>query len=240
MQSISFRSSHFFCIISALLFFPILFSPPAGRCESAIENSSDTSWIDDAQAAESSRMAPFKDIAQRSRNKLRIKLENGKYKTLKNENTDGDSEDLVAYTFTDYLKDIGYVLAHIQYWEGDEYAMVNIKNGKTFIIAELPNISPDKKNLAAVSADVAYNFNGIEIWKFTKNGMIKDWSYSPKGFRAFKFEKWTENNELIVSSEAGVETRDGKYVNVRALYTVKNGPKGWIISEPGEKITEKK
>jgi len=171
----------------------------------------------------------YGDLVERDGRKLTLKLKNGDVCVLKDMNTDIDSDSHTAYNFEDYFKKPGYYLVHVQYWEGDEYRMVNEANGRGFDIPAAPNISPGNKRLAAVSASDAYNFNGIEVWRFAKGKMVREWKYAPDEHLAFHFIGWDGDDAFRAGYYSYVQGPDLKEKRVENIHLARRGPAGWKI-----------
>jgi hypothetical protein len=151
-----------------------------------------------AQAIECYQIKRYSKYFSRQNNQLKIKLKNGKILALKDSLE--DDVDGKWYNFREYLQDVGYFVIHVQYYEGNEYLMINDKTGKEYRIFEIPHISPDKRRFVSVSASEAYNPNGVWIWRFTPGGLVNELSYEPKEYSLFTFVSW-ENNKTIKLSK---------------------------------------
>lgn len=183
----------------------------------------------EAVVAETQMIRAYSDTVKRAGKKLTFKMRGGGEVAFADENTGIESDSSVSYQFVDRLAAVGYYLVHIQYWEGDEYRMVNETNGRHFDIPVKPEISPGKKRLAAVSASDAYNFNGIEVWRFMKGRMKREWKLEPEGHPAFHFIAWDGDDAFRVGKYASAEQNDMKQKRVLEVHLAKRGPGGWKL-----------
>jgi hypothetical protein len=152
-----------------------------------------------AQAVERSqlRKPALASVAMRARNGVRVKLRNGRWLTVSDVEKSGVEAAVVKYNFRDYLRDIGYFLLHRQYYEGDDYLLIQDTSGRQSELQDLPVISPDKSRLVTASNGISggYNANGVQIWQLTKDGAVLEQSFDVKGW-APSDPVWTNNEEI--------------------------------------------
>jgi len=158
---------------------------------------------------------------------ISIKLNNNKIKYFKNVKDYG--EPYCSYTFGGFLEKINYYVVLVTYFEGFEYIMVNADNGREYKIPAPPRISPDLKRLVSVSADVAYNFNGIQVWQINKNSLKKDWEEESAAL--YTFRGWDGPLKFQVSAPEQIENSDKTFKNVINYYIVKKSGKRWVIEK---------
>jgi hypothetical protein len=155
-------------------------------------------------ASEPEQIRKFAAFAKRDGETLRLRLESGFYLTLTDKQGCSNWETCTLYTFVDYLKDAGFYVVFIRYYEGYEYLMVSDKTGKQFLIPELPKISPDRKRLVAVSADDSgYNENGVFIWRFEGDEIVSELTYKPSAppvneYALYGFKEWKDNKTVFL------------------------------------------
>jgi hypothetical protein len=126
----------------------------------------------------------YKSAALRAGTSLRLQLRNGRSLPVKDFQKRGDESSVVKYSFRDYLRDIGYFLLHRQFYEGDDYLMIQDTTGRRFELQDLPVISPDKLRVVTASNGISggYNANAVQIWRLSKRGMILEQTIAPKGW----------------------------------------------------------
>jgi len=173
-------------------------SPQAGNQLNAICAGIDNSY-DCAQAIERHQLSKpeYTRLAVRARNGLRVRLRNGTWLTVEDSQKKGEEASVVKFSFRDYLRDIGYFLLHRQYYEGDDYLLIQDTTGNKFELQDLPVISPDKRRLVTASNGISggYNANGVQIWQLTKRGVVLEQSFELKGW-APSDPVWTDNLEI--------------------------------------------
>jgi hypothetical protein len=147
----------------------------------------------------------YKSAASRAGTNLQLKLRNGRSLPFKDFQKQGDEASVVKYSFRNYLQDIGYFLLHRQFYEGNDYLMIQDTNGRKFELQDLPVISPDKLRLVTASNGISggYNANAVQIWRLSKGGMVLEQTISPKGWGPSDAE-WTDNLTIRVSKSLPV------------------------------------
>jgi hypothetical protein len=140
------------------------------------------------------RKPEYARLAVRTRNGLRVRLRNGMWLTVKDFQKKGVEASVLKFSFRDYLRDIGYFLLHRQYYEGDDYLLIQDTTGNKFELQDVPVISPDKQRLVTASNGISggYNANGVQIWLLTRRGVVLEQSFEPKGW-APSNAVWTDN-----------------------------------------------
>jgi len=170
-------------------------SPQASNQLNAICAGTDNSY-ECAQAIERHqlRKPQHARLAVRARNGLRVRLRDGTWLTVKDSQKKGDEASVLKFSFRDYLRDIGYFLLHRQYYEGDDYLLIQDTTGNKFELQDVPVISPDKRRLVTASNGISggYNANAVQIWQLTKRGVVLEQSFEPKGW-APSDPVWTDN-----------------------------------------------
>lgn len=210
MKEIITKKSFFSTFLATIIFFIICNAADSGLRENIkIDNlcKKINNSYECAQTIERYQIKKYSKYITRSETNegkfLKIKLKNSAVKTYKDINL--ESEEDVLFSFRDYLQDIGYFIVHYQLWEGDGYIMINDKTGFETPLSELPVISPDRKRIISVSASIAYNWNGIVIYKFTPKDMVLEFNYDTEKVGLFYFEKWINNKAVKLKKCIGIE-----------------------------------
>jgi hypothetical protein len=86
------------------------------------------------------------------------------------------------YNFREYFKEIGYLVFHIQKFEGDAYSMISESSAKEFILPGVPILSPNAKKLIATSYDLiaGYDPNSIQVWRISATDMTREMTLDPE------------------------------------------------------------
>ena len=152
-----------------------------------------------AQAIERSQLRKpgLASVVMRTRNGVRVKLRNGRWLTINDVEKKGDEASVVKYNFRDYSREIGYFLLHRQYYEGDDYLLIQDTTGQKSEVQDVPVLSPDKSRFVTASNGISggYNANGVQIWRLTKDGAVLEQSFDVKGW-APSDPVWTNNQEI--------------------------------------------
>ncbi len=117
------------------------------------------------------------------------------------EEKDWDNDGLETYIFEHYFKNIDYYLLMVQYYEGNDWMLVNRKNGFKKKIHGLPYISRDNKKIIVVNSDIdaGYNFNGIELYTVLADSLQTEFHRETKWGPIDV--KWIDENEFLLKRE---------------------------------------
>lgn len=100
-----------------------------------------------------------------------------------NEYYDKEGNVNAKYFVTDLLKEQGYLVLEIFYYETILVELINMKNGSSTIIDGRPNLSPDKGRLFTIEHDIGLPRTlKMEIWVLGPNEVIKEFSLTPKNW----------------------------------------------------------
>jgi len=140
------------------------------------------------------------------------------------------------YNYHEYIKSIDCFLVHIQYWEGTEYALINLKTKEIKKIWGLPLISPDNKKLLITNQDLVshYTHNGIQIIRVENNKFISELEIKlPWGP---SHAKWVGNTKIKLAktavqyrTEPGIYQGDEYYIKSKIYIHLKK--EKWILPE---------
>ena len=138
-----------------------------------------------------------------------VKLQNGKDKILTPNDTIGET----GYTYEKEFKELGLLLFRVQWFEGNNYFLLNTKTGKkTYTIGRV-FINPSKNLLISINDDIeaGYSDNGFQLFSINEKGILEEqWSFDP-GWAPEKI-KWIDKATLIV---------EGYYFPENSNYTKK-------------------
>ncbi len=127
-----------------------------------------------------------------------VKLLNGK--TLKL-NRYGNTIDHSWCYFEAYSEQANCVLIHVYYIEGDEYILINRKNGFAAGILGKPYFAPDIRSFITASMDIIaeFNFNGIEYYTVQADTFRKEFEL-PMGWCGPVQAKWLTDGTAIIKT----------------------------------------
>jgi hypothetical protein len=159
-----------------------------------------------AKKIEKVQLNHFKKSVKRIDKKLVLKINNDTDIVLEDK---GNGDDVLLYSFRDYIKAINSYMVEIQYYEGGAYYLINKSSGNKITIPGLIKISPDKTRIVSYNLDLIsrYTTNGFVIYKLTNNSFLKeyeveieDWGPSNadwKDNRHIEFTKSTVKNYKV-------------------------------------------
>jgi hypothetical protein len=124
-----------------------------------------------------------------------VKLKNGKKIML----TPLDSLDEGTYTFEKAFKNNCFLLFRVQWFEGNNYFLINTETGeKTYTIGRV-YFSKNNKYMISINDDIeaAYSDNGFQLFAIGRDKCLKEiWNYYPVW--APEKIKWINDKSLIV------------------------------------------
>ncbi len=157
---------------------------------------------------------------------LTLNLLSGEQKQMISKKNSND-DDYVSYDYRYYLPKMGYFVVRANYFEGNEYLLVNDKSGKEMAIKGYPKPSPDFKHLIVTCGernDYAIPTD-VQLLGFTENGLEIIWERNLGDYMAVK-PIWTDENNLEFSMKH-IEEKDDE---VKAsLSTTLDGK--WVFSK---------
>ncbi|MGH9968776.1 MAG: tetratricopeptide repeat protein [Pyrinomonadaceae bacterium] len=131
---------------------------------------------------------------------LRLKLNNGRWHTLKNYQRANEDDSVIQYNFREYLPELGYFLVHRQFYEGHDYLMIHDVSGRRFELQDAPVVSPDGRRLVTTSSGImgGYSPNAIQIWRVTQRGLLLEQTIQPRGWEPSD-AKWIDNQKISLT-----------------------------------------
>ena len=182
-----------------------------------------------AQAVEKAQLPRYLHQVSRQGKILRLTLKTGKVVELKDVDIDAKKhydqvDKIVCYNFREYLRDLGYFLIHVQFWEGGEYLMVNDQNGQLYHLPDLFLLSPDRQRLATLLMSEAYVPTSIKIWRITPEKMTQEYSLEPEDWGP-KDGAWQDNDTLTF-------TKTSYDLTQRQKMMLRREAAGWKLLPP--------
>ncbi len=115
-----------------------------------------------------------------------------------------DEEKGVGYNFVNYFQSIDYILLRVQWDEGNNWVLVNRKNGFTKNIIGEPYISPSTKKILTVnSTEPGYGDSGIELLSITGDTLKSEFEVLRN--LGATGAKWITDNKVIVEEDVSDE-----------------------------------
>lgn len=159
-----------------------------------------------ADSLEKAAISKHSNIVSATDSAIWVKLLNGK--TLKL-NRYGNTIDDSWCFFEEYLEQANCVLIHLYYMEGDEYILINRKNGFTTSIYGKPYFAPGNKSFITISMDIVagFNFNGIEYFIVQADTFRKEFEL-PMGWCGPVQAKWLTDSTVIIKTNCEDYSKD--------------------------------
>jgi len=112
-----------------------------------------------------------------------------------------------SFSFREYLRDVGYFLIHVQYYENTAYLMINDKTGEKFKIAEPPIFSPDKQRFVSVIGSLVDEVGIFQIWHIIGNRIISEFEIAKDeaGNGLIENAEWINNQKIKLTKNVGTE-----------------------------------
>jgi tetratricopeptide (TPR) repeat protein len=131
---------------------------------------------------------------------LRLKLNNGRWQTLKDYQKANEDDSVIQYNFREYLPELGYFLVHRQFYEGRDYLMIHDASGRGFPLQDVPVVSPDRRRLITTSNGIigGYDPNEIQIWRATPRGLVLEQTIKPQGWGP-SGANWIDNQKISLT-----------------------------------------
>jgi hypothetical protein len=181
-----------------------------------------SNWHQRARALEGYLLSIENPGISRNKNGLiEIKLLNGQTIQLK---PDHDSDE-ADFTFEHHFKQLKLLLFRVQWGEGNNYAIIDLTNGKKTYIIGRPFFSPDEKFMISINCDIEaqYSPNGFELFEITNRDFKKIWRYDPILWGPVDL-KWIDNSTMTSKNHV-MDTVDGRMRNTYTKINVKlNAP----------------
>ncbi|MFK7935156.1 MAG: SH3 domain-containing protein [Saprospiraceae bacterium] len=103
------------------------------------------------------------------------------------------TEELLAYTYIFYLKEMGFFVLKRTFPERSDYLLVNDKTGKATAMSGIPKASPNRNFI--LTLDNQKDTSSIEIWELSDVGLNIVWERQLSEEQAFR--PWWLDNKAI-------------------------------------------
>ncbi len=131
---------------------------------------------------------------QRNKNELIIQIDNAKPVTFQNKRPD-DIYDIsdALYSYRQYYPEVHCHLIEGNYYEGNNYFLIDGQSGIKTDMRAVPVLSPDAMRFVAASIDpIGYIPTGVQIWRRAKQGLKLE--YDSLKRLSMKFPIWGLDN----------------------------------------------
>lgn len=168
-----------------------------------------------AELLEKAAISKHSNIVSATDSAIWVKLLNGK--TLKL-NRYGNTIDHSWCYFEANLQEANCVLIHVYYIEGDEYILINRRNGFAVSTYGKPYFAPDNSSFITISIDIVagFNFNGIEYYTVQADTFRKEFAL-PMDWCGPVNAKWLTDNSIILEKNCEYYSSDSS--NIWTDYT---------------------
>lgn len=125
---------------------------------------------------------------------VNVRLLNGETIKLIPDNNKEETD----FLFEQHFKIQKLLVFRVQWYEGDNYAIIDLTNGKKTYMFGRPFFSPDNKLLISINCDLEaeYSDNGFQLFEFTGRELKKIWEFKPTLWGPIDI-KWLDNQTAI-------------------------------------------
>lgn len=117
------------------------------------------------------------------------------FRLRNNENPDGD----VSYHYLAYLAQHGIHVVHMQYSEGNDFAVIGDQDDERHVVSGFPITSPDGRRFFSynVAGETQFTPDAFEVWRIEGGVLKKEFSTSPE-FASCQIHtaRWVSNNAI--------------------------------------------
>ncbi len=146
----------------------MLLAPAAGMARS----------VSESREEEAGRIAPFADRVGRYGELLVLRAANGERVVLVRSPDDCDHDGCIWYSFEDAVEHLKSFLVQIYYYEGDEYLLIDRRDGRQTRVAERPHPDPEGRRFLATRTDEMFG-DVMQMWLMTLKGPALEFAYEP-------------------------------------------------------------
>lgn len=175
------------------------------------------------QKLEAEYLRYFPDFVKRSKGKLFLKMDDGKWKSYE-DSPDPNSDEFTGFTLTGVFETPRAYFINEQHYEGGACILINRKNGSEFDVMGRPIFSDSKTKFACFSMDLEANYDptGIEIWswnngKCTREFDLRDGTDGEDQVWGPTDLQWISENMIRVS-RVTFGNEDSQYVPIDPLF----------------------
>jgi hypothetical protein len=130
----------------------------------------------------------------------------------------------VNYSYRQYLKTLSLFIVHVQYYEGENYLLINSYNGESLQIPNLPIFSKDSSCFITFN-NGTYSImkeNTFGIWKINNNKFENE--FKTDTLSQIYSAKWINNNKILIEN-ADFDIQTNSMVVKDSMLLIRN--KNW-------------
>jgi hypothetical protein len=148
---------------------------------------------------------------------LSLTLNTGKKIILTDQIAHPDDDEQVRYNFREINSTLGVYLVDILYWEDAEILMVEMNDGTSNKIPNIPIINPSKSKFICVSDNLIEGVAKIHIYGINNSKFEKEFDYTPNNHGA-ENPKWLNDSEVTI--DLYKFGRDAKGKEIKNIVTI--------------------
>jgi hypothetical protein len=139
------------------------------------------------------------DVASRQGDQLRLKLRNGKGRTLASpQGCAGSNVEVKCklYQLAGFFPTYQMILVHVQLYEGDVWLLINQQSGSQITLPGPPHFSPSGSRVVSINWDESeLTVSGIDIWSLKTDPPTLEWR---NRHEAVEFDRWLSDERFVV------------------------------------------
>lgn len=160
-------------------------------------------------------------VVDRAGRTLKVRARNGKTIERKNADTKIQGEGSSSIWVCDYLPAYGYVRLCYRLWEKAQTEYINLETGDSVLIKGFPQYSPSGQQVLFINHHVNSVY-GIEIWRFEKNRIVKEFEHTPSAEFFAETGKWENENEIKLASQFSINVVRYRIVKRGGTWVLQN------------------
>jgi hypothetical protein len=122
------------------------------------------------------------------------------FKLKNNENPDGD----VSYHYLAYLARSGIHVVHMQYGEGNDFAVIGDRDNASHVVSGFPITSTDDKKFFSynVAGEAQYTPDALEVWRIESGTLVREFATAPNFSNCRILNAhWKSKDEISLNGE---------------------------------------
>ena len=142
------------------------------------------------------------------------------FRLKNNENPDGD----VSYHYLAYLARSGIHVVHMQYGEGDDFAVIGDRDNASRVVSGFPITSPDDKKFFSynVAGEAQYTPDALEVWRIERGSLVREFATAPNFSNCrILSTNWKSKDEISLTGENIEQSAIGNECKFRYKYVAR-------------------
>lgn len=150
-----------------------------------------------AQSYEKNLLPKYSSINRVTEKQIELTALTGEKVIFTNSWTSNSYQENANYTLLDVLANNRFALIHKQYWEGNAYTLVSLKNGLQIALDGYPAFSPNLRFMVVADQDLEaeYNPNTLKVYEVIGDSFTLIYDSKPTNWGPDRVE-WISNSEL--------------------------------------------